>query len=292
MPQLVHQTDRLFVRLGERRYRIERPWGRLPAGETLGQISHVGVDSRDNVYAVQRRDAVADPDPRDPITVFSPNGEYLRAFGQAWVADAHGIFITPDDVVLVADRDAHQVCAFDHQGALLFTLGKRHAPLEPFNHPSDIAVAPNGDIYVSDGYGNSRVHRFAADGRPLGAWGQPGRGPGEFALPHAVWVLDDERVLVADRENCRVQVFSPEGEFLQEWPDLYHPADIYADTSGEIYVTDETPRLTAFDNHGKMTGRCRPSLNTPHGIYGDSKGNLFIAEIQPSRIARLTRVDD
>ena len=105
-------------------------------------------------------------------------------------------------------------------------------------------------------------------------------------------MLDDERVLVADRENCRVQVFSPDGEFLQQWRDLYHPADIYTDTGGEIYVTDETPRLTAFNNHGEMTGRCRPRLNTPHGNYGDSKGTLFIAEITPSRIAKLTRVDD
>ena len=111
-------------------------------------------------------------------------------------------------------------------------------------------------------------------------------------MPHAVWVLDDERVLVADRENCRVQVFAPDGEFLAEWPGLYNPADIYADASGEIYVTDETPRLTAFDSGGAMTGRCRPSLNTPHGIYGDSKGNLFVAEIQPSRLSRLARQGD
>ena len=282
-----HLTDRLFVRLGERCYRVERPWGEPPEDVELGQVSHVGVDSRDNVYAVLRRDAVADPEPRDPVVVFSPKGRFLRSFGREWMADAHGIFITPEDVAFIPDRDAHQVCAFDSEGRLLFTLGERHRPLEPFNHPSDVAVAPNGDIYVSDGYGSSRVHRFSSRGEALGSWGRPGGGPGEFRLPHAVWVLADGRVLVADRENCRVQVFDPEGRHLDEWDDLYHPADIYADAQGVVHVTDETPRLTALTERGEILGRCRPSLNTPHGIYGDSRGNLFIAEVRPSRITRL-----
>ena len=102
-----------------------------------------------------------------------------------------------------------------------------------------------------------------------------------------MWVLPDGRVLVADRENCRVQVFDPEGRYLEEWDDLYNPADIYVDARGIVHVTDETPRLTAFTERGEMLGRCRPSLNTPHGVYGDSKGNLFIAEVHPSRITRL-----
>ena len=260
----------------------------MPPGSRLGQVSHVGVDSRDHVYAVLRRDAVADPAPADPIVVFDAQGEFVGSWGKEWIADAHGIFITHDDVVFVADRDAHQICAFSRDGKLLQTLGRRHGPLEPFNHPADIAVGPDGDIYVADGYGNSQVHRFSRDGTLLRTWGRPGRGPGEFGLPHAVWVLRDGRVLVADRENCRVQVFTPEGDFLTEWPDFYHPADICVDAEGVVYVTDETPRLTAVTDRGEMVGRCRPSLNTPHGIYGDSRGNLFIAELRPSRIAKLT----
>ena len=195
----------------------------MPPGSRLGQVSHVGVDSRDHVYAVLRRDAVADPVPADPIVVFDAQGEFVGSWGKEWIADAHGIFITHDDVVFVADRDAHQICAFSRDGKLLHTLGRRHGPLEPFNHPADIAVGPDGDIYVADGYGNSQVHRFSRDGKLLRTWGRPGRGPGEFGLPHAVWVLRDGRVLVADRENCRVQVFTPEGEYLTEWPDFSSP---------------------------------------------------------------------
>ena len=144
---------------------------------------------------------------------------FVGSWGKEWIADAHGIFITHDDVVFVADRDAHQICAFSRDGKLPQTLGRRHGPLEPFNHPADIAVGPAGDIYVADGYGSSQVHRFSRDGTLLRTWGRPGRGPGEFGLPHAVWVLPDGRVLVADRENCRVQVFTPQGDYLTEWPE-------------------------------------------------------------------------
>jgi peptidylglycine monooxygenase len=256
----------------------------------MGPPPSVGVDSEDNVYAVLRRDAVADPEPRPAVVVFDKDGNFVRAFGGGLVADGHGIFVTADGRVLLCDRDAHQVLAFDRDGHLLFTLGQRHRPLEPFNHPTDVAVAPSGDIYVSDGYANWKVHRFSSAGEPKGSFGKPGRGPGCFGNPHAVWALADGRVLVADRENSRVQVFAADGAFLAEWPDVYRPADIYADAQGLVYVSDETPKLSLFKDDGTLIGRCRPSLNTPHGIYGDSRGNIFVAELNPPRLAKLARV--
>ena len=275
------------VTLGEQRYAVEWPWGELPSDIELGYLSHVALDSQGCVYVYQR----ADP----PIVVFDPTGSYLRSWGSQLIADAHGLFITPDDRVFLVDRDAHQILIFDVQGNLLSTLGDRHWPRHeaPFNHPSGIAVAPDGDIYVTDGYGNSCVHRFSAEGRWLQTWGRPGTGPGEFTTPHAVWVDREGRVLVADRENDRVQVFSREGEFLDEWGDFFHPMDIYGDGTGAIYVTDQIPRLSMLTPDGDLVGRCRPVLYGAHGIWGDAAGRLYLAELTPlDRITRLVPLAD
>src|SRR5439155_5549931 len=166
-----------------------------------------------------------------PIIVFDPSGAYLRSWGTDTISDAHGIYITRDDLILLVDRDAYQVMGFDTMGRLQLVLGDRHRPRlqAPFNHPADVAVARNGDIYVSDGYGNSSVHCFSAQGQLKHSWGRPGSGPGEFTTPHAVWVDNDDRVLVADRENNRVQYFDAAGAYLGEWTDFYHPMDIYVD---------------------------------------------------------------
>ena len=179
----------------------------------------------------------------------------------------------------------------DLKGNLLFTLGERHE-LQPFNHPTDIAVAPDGDIDVCDGYAGSRVHWFSKDGRLKKSWGEPGEGPAEFSLPHGIWVLRDGRVLVADLENCRVQVFTRDGAYLTEWHDFDRPTDIYVDKDDVVYVADEGSRLTALTPEGKMLGRCRATVSQPHGIYGDSKGNIYVSEstARPARICKLTLV--
>ena len=171
------------------------------------------------------------------------------------------------------------------------TLGTAGVPSfqAPFNHPADIAVGPNGDIYVADGYGNSRVHRFSADGALILSWGSPGKGPGEFSVPHGVWVDRNERVYVADREHGRVQVFTPEGEFIDQWTDFFRCTDVYVDADGAVYVTDLIPRLSVFDSSGKMVARGRPVLNTPHGLYGDSHGDLYFAEASARRLSKLVR---
>jgi peptidylglycine monooxygenase len=278
-------TD-LIVALGERSYKVERPWGETPPGITIDVVSQVAADSRDNVYVVQRIDP--------PVIVFDRDGGYLRSWGSGVIADAHGIFITPDDLVLIVDRDAHQVLGFSPDGELVMTIGERHRPRFqlPFNHPCDVAVAADGEIYVCDGYANSVIHRFAADGSWISTWGEPGSGPGQFTTPHAIWVMADDRVLVADRENNRIQVFDREGVYLTEWGDHYHAMDIYVDPEGSIYVTDQIPRLSRLDPQGNLTGRCRPVLFGAHGVWGDSHGNLLLAESAPTnRLTRLTMTE-
>jgi DNA-binding beta-propeller fold protein YncE len=190
--------------------------------------------------------------------------------------------VAPDGRVFVVDRDAHEVIIVDPAGRRLGGLGRRHRPGEPFNAPCDVAFGPDGSIYVADGYGNSLVHRFAADGRPLGRWGHPGAGPGEFTTPHAVWVLPDGRVAVADRENHRVQIFAPEGAYLSEIRDLHTPMDVHGEVAGRLYVTDQVPRLSLFAPDGALLGRCRPVLNGAHGMWRDPAGNILLAEGNPS----------
>lgn len=282
----VQHGESVYVSIDSSRYRVDRPWGQLLQGVALESPGHVAVDSFGNVYVCQRSNP--------PVIVFAPNGEYLHSWGAGEISDAHGIFITPDDRVWLVDRDAHQVLCFDSNGSLIQTIGKRHHPRfqEPFNHPAGVAQAPSGDIFVADGYANSCVHRFSPDGVHTHTWGNPGRWPGDFRTPHAVWIDHDGRVLVVDRDNDRVQVFSQEGDYITEWIDFVRPMDIYQDQAGRIYVTDQVPRLSILSPDGELIGRCRPILNSAHSVYGDSSGNIYLAELAPqNRITRLTPAD-
>ena len=274
-----------FVTLAGVAYAVERNWGVLPPDMPPAMISQVAVDSLGHVYAIRRSDP--------PVVVFTPEGAFDHAFGDGLIFDAHGIYIDAQDRIFVADRDAHQVIVFEAGGGELFRLGTRHTPhwRDPFNHPTDVAVAADGEIYVSDGYGNARVHRFAPDGTHLGSWGEVGHGRGEFMTPHAVWVDRQDRVLVVDRENDRVQIFDRGGSWLDEWRGLCRPMDIFEDAAGIVYVTDQVPSVHAFAGDGTRLGRSRPSLNGAHGIFGDAAGNLFLSEISPNVVTRMRRVN-
>lgn len=269
-----------FVALGERRYEVLHPWGTFAGSARIPAASKCAADSEGRLYICQR----ADP----PILVLDSNGRLVRAFGEGLVVDSHGIFVTSDDRVLVVDRDGHQVLGFDKDGIHLFSLGDREHPQfqAPFNHPTDVAVGPNGDLYVADGYGNCRVHRFSSDGTLIRSWGSWGEGPGEFTTPHGIGVMSDGRVLVGDRENNRVQVFDPEGEYAGEWRSFYKPMDIHVHRD-TVYVADQIPRLTALAADGTVLGACKPTAAMPHGLCGDSFGNLFLIDRRSYTITKM-----
>lgn len=268
------------VVLGQHTFRVQPSWACWPGGNPLEALSQVAVDSQGRVYALLRSDP--------PVVVFDHNGQFLMTIGDGRILDSHGIAIDPQDRIWVVDRDAHQLVVFGRDGRLLTRLGTRGAPrLElPFNHPTDVEFASDGEIYVSDGYGNARVHRFSPGGEHLGSWGEPGRGPGQFSTPHAIWVDRSDRVLVADRENDRVQVFDREGTLLTIWEDVYRPMDIFEMDQG-VLISDQVPRLTLFSHEGRVAGRCRPVLNGAHGIWGARDGSIFCAEMIPPRLTRL-----
>ena len=206
-------------------YEYHGDWARLPRGQSFQAPSAVAVDSQDRVYVFQRGDP--------PVLVFDRDGYCMDAWSRRprELEDAHHIYISADDFVYLTDRDAHQVLKYTTDGTLVMALGARdQATLQgPFNHPSDIAVSPSGEIYIADGYGNSSVHTFSAAGEFLSSFGSPGSGPGQFRVPHSLAVARDGRVFVCDRENNRVQVFAADGTYLTQWTDFKAPMGIYID---------------------------------------------------------------
>jgi DNA-binding beta-propeller fold protein YncE len=159
----------------------------------------------------------------------------------------------------------------------------------PFHRPSDVAIAPTGEIYISDGYGNARIHRFDADGALKRSWGAPGKSaPSEFHVPHGVWVHIDGRVLVADRENNRIQIFSPEGGFLTQWTDLARPCDIYIDQDEVVYVPELDGLITLLTLDGQVLTRWTSPTTTGegdggHAVWVDSHGDIYINQNQEGR---------
>ena len=273
------------VILGDRRYAVRRKWAQLPAGTAFGFISDLMVDRAGRVHVAQRGTD-------RPIVVFGRDGAYAGTWGDGAVGEPHYLTRADDDSVLVADRDCHQILRFDAGGTLVQSLGRRHFPSlgAPFNHPTSAAMAADGEIYVADGYGNANVHRFATDGTLLKTWGRPGRNPGQFSTPHAIWVDRFDKVLVADRENNRVQVFDRDGRFIAAWSDFHHPMKIWVDDRDLVFVTDQVPRITLLSPDGDLVGRCRGAINGAHGIGGDHDGNIFLAELPPQEITKLERL--
>ncbi|UPK32691.1 hypothetical protein IVB18_12865 [Bradyrhizobium sp. 186] len=274
----------LIVELGDRLYRVERPFGSWPLN--TGFVTDVAVDPRGHVFVMLRHDPLVHPnDPR--VIELAPDGAYLRGWGGDLIADSHMLTADATGRILAVDRDMHEVIICSPAGERLGGLGQRGVPLAPFNHPTDAHVSAWGEIYISDGYAASRVHRFDAAGALIASWGSHGSGDGQFGWPHAIWTFADGRVVVVDRSSNRVQVFDREGKHLETWGGFYQPVAIWGDDEGCAYVSDMVPSLQKVGPKGERLGRCRPILNGAHGISGTPDGDILLAESNPSRITRL-----
>ncbi len=270
---------------GDFRYEYQPEWAKLLSGMTLLGPSGVAVDSSDRVYVFQRQGPC--------VVIFNPNGTVRGVWQrqEGVPADAHHIHVGPDDTVYLVDRDAHQVLLYDTAGNLQRTLGTRdRAEMQaPFNHPADVCVAPSGELYVADGYGNSSVHRFSSEGDYISSFGSPGSGPGQFRVPHSIRVSNDGRVYVADRENHRVQVFSAEGEFISEWTDFKCPMGVHIDANQVVYVTDQVPRISMYSLDGELLARGR-TFEGAHQVYTDSQGNIYGVDTASQRLQRFAKL--
>jgi hypothetical protein len=300
-------------------YELVPGWEQLPAAYTHLDVSGLGVDSHDRVYVLTRMQ------PR--VLVYEPDGTFAGTFGEGLFTErTHGLTVGPDDAVYCVDDGSHTVRKFRPDGTLVMTIGvagvaadtgydpvadglydrlltiKRAGP--PFNRPTNLAVAPNGDLYVTDGYGNARVHHFTPAGRLVHSWGEPGSGPGQFRLPHGICVCPHGRVLVADRENDRVQVFGLDGAFKEEWTHVQRPTQVCMDRHGLVFVSElawlpgqrsfrrgvvgcyEPARVSIMDQRGEVLARLGTehaeapgSFWAPHALCVDSQGDLYVGEV-------------
>ena len=257
-----------------------------------------------------------------PVLVFDPDGAYLTGWGIDAMAGPHHIYIS-DDIAYLVDREDCVVLRYTLDGKPLQVIGDRgHASdtgigpdfdnendlpphaAGPFNYPTKFVPSPSGDVYVSDGYQNSRVHRFSADGKLKNSWGQPGKtGPYDLHLPHSVLVTGNERVYVCDRENHRIQVYDADGSHLASWDNVRRPMDIAVDKDGTFYVSEvyvEQDRLGRLDllpegehrvsilnENGEIL--CRWDAALAHGIWVDSRGDIYLAASEAQTIHKYTR---
>lgn len=298
---------------GKYRYRAVPDWPRLPAGMSFVEVVGIAVDSRDRAFVFCRGE--------HPVMIFEADGTFAGSWGVGQFVRPHGITIGLADEVWCTDDKDHTVRKFSPDGKLLLTLGQSGRPSDtgiqgmdyrtiarpgaPFNMPTNVAIAPSGDLYITDGYGNARVHKFSADGKLLFSWGAAGSGPGQFNLPHGIAIDRSGKVYVADRENSRIQVFTPDGKFLAQWTDTGRPMQVYFDADERAFVCDVGFRaglfpwqtappppvrgayVSVFDLDGKLLSRfggsedpCAPGdFFAPHGICVDSKGAVYVGEV-------------
>jgi hypothetical protein len=292
---------------GEHTYSPQEGWAKLPPGLEFGDVAAVGVDRHDNVFCFNRGP--------HPMIVLDHEGNFLRSWGEDIFTRAHGVHMAPDDTIWLTDDGDHTVrhCTLD--GKVLMTIG---VPGEaspymsgiPFNRCTHTALSPSGDLYISDGYGNSRVHKYAPDGRLLFSWGQPGTLPGEFNIAHNITCDEAGWVYVADRENHRVQVFDGNGKFETQWNNLHRPSGLFM-TQGQcplcfigeigphlavnLDLPNIGPRLSILDLQGNLITRVEASpargggpgqFISPHGLAVDSRGDIYVGEVAQTSWSR------
>jgi peptidylamidoglycolate lyase len=271
------------------RYAVVRGWPVMPEGYVLGQATGVGVDSHNHVFVFHRAGRMwSDPFPDDfiphaTVAVFDgATGAHVGEWGSNQFVMPHGLTIDPDDNVWLTDVGSHQVFKFSHDGKLLMTLGTARVAgddAKHFNLPTDVAVRADGGFYVSDGYANTRVLSFGADGTFLSQWGVKGSGAGEFDLPHGLALDAAGRVYVADRANARVQVFDAGGTFLSQWnqKELGRPYAVAIGPDGKAYVVDggDQPQ-TLPDRSRAMRLSLDGRIESVFGRYGNYDGQFML----------------
>ena len=299
-------------------YVVDASWPSGRGTYSWGATPGVAVDGQDNVWMFTRSEM--------PVQVYAPDGKFLRGWGRDIIGAAHHIRIDPDGNVWCADTERHVVRKFTPGGDMVLTLGVEDEAGSDERHlfmPTDIAIAADGDLFVTDGYGNNRVVHFDARGKFVKTWGKLGVAPGEFSQPHAIAIDSADRLYVVDRNNARIQVFDRSGKSLDQWRNLVTPWGIWITPQDEIFVCGASPMLWAeaanlssppkdqillrFDPSGRVRqiwtfpaaaeveaeekAIVRPGeLAWVHAVAVDSKGNVFMGDIRGERLQKFVPV--
>ena len=305
------QAQPSSVRQGDTaHYVVDTTWPKKPARFKWAQMAGIAVDKQDQIYIYTRS--------QPTVQVYNTDGDLLRAWFIEDSSGSHFIRVGPEGNIWTANISEHVIRKYSPKGKLLLTLGdpgvsgtdKGH-----FDRPTDMAILPSGDIFVSDGYGNRRVVHFDANGNYVNQWGRQGDGPGQFALPHAIVADSLKRLYVADRENARIQVFGIRGKLLAVWEDVVTPWGLCMTKKDEIWACGSSVKkdangrcivlpppdeiLVKLDIEGKVLSRVTlkktaappgksGELNWVHAIALDSKGNLYLGDIQGRRAQKFS----
>ncbi|MQG15311.1 MAG: hypothetical protein FI698_00655 [SAR202 cluster bacterium] len=288
------------IKLGQNQYTYLNliNWPKLPEGIGWHEVAGVAVGSDELIYIFSRGDY--------PILVLDKDGNYVKTWGQGIFTSAHAITPGPENTFYCTDHFDHTIRWMTSDGEIKLTLGTQDKPSaihggKPFNKPTDVAVDKNtGDIFVSDGYMNSAIHRFSHEGDHILSWGSPGVDPGEFSLPHNIAIDDGGYIYVADRENHRIQVFSQDGVFQHEYTNVHRPCALRIGPDGLMYVGELGfqgtvsqlvpnigPRVSIIDRSGKRLskvgehgfGKQPGQMIAPHGIAIDNDGSIYLGEV-------------
>ena len=239
-----------FQAVPELPYRVVTNFFKFPKGMTAGEASAVAVNSKGRIFLFQRT--------KPMLAEYDEQGNFIQSIGDGLFTHPHGLRIDANDNLWTTDDGSHLVLKLDPSGNVLLVLGRINTAAEAnwlFNRPADVAFASNGDIYVADGYGNSRVVKFDRDGNYIKSWGKYGTGNGEFNLPHSIAVDKEGRVYVGDRENQRIQIFDSEGNFIQQWTGFGYPYGLLITPDQHVWVTDGGyDRIVELDQTGKIVG--------------------------------------
>jgi DNA-binding beta-propeller fold protein YncE len=292
-------------------YDVDPQWPKRPDGLPWGQMPGVAVDEHDQVWVFTR----ADP----PVQIYDSRGNFVRAWGHGLVGKSHHLKIDHEGMIWLTDIEHHVVMRCTPEGELLMQLGtKGEAGNDEshFDRPTDVAVSPTGEVFVSDGYGNNRIVHFDKDGNFVKSWGRLGPGPGEFNLPHGIAMDSQGLLYVADRNNVRVQVFDQSGKFLDQWQNVIVPWGFAVSKNDEIWVCGSSPMpwrdeealgcppkdqvFMKFATSGKLLelwtipkgedGKERPGeLNWVHALAIDSQGNIYAGDIIGQRVQKFVK---